>query len=196
VLEAIAAVNVGHAFGYGHDPYTHSVERRLATALGAPEAAVFFVFNGSGANVLCLRAALRPWEAAIVSENAHLQTDEVGAPEALAGTKLLLGETRDGKLTADGLARLIGATHDEHAVKPGLVSLTESTELGTLYGLDELRELSSVAHVGGLRVHIDGARFANAAAALGVSLAELAAAAGVDLLTFGGTKNGLMVRPS
>jgi threonine aldolase len=82
VLEAIAAANEGHAFGYGHDPYTASVQRRLAEALGAPEASVFFVFNGSGANVLSLRAALRPWEAAIVSENAHLQTDEVGAPEA------------------------------------------------------------------------------------------------------------------
>ncbi len=193
VLEAMSGVNVGHALGYGHDPYTQRVERRLASALGAPEAAVLFVFNGSGGNVLSLRAALRPWEAAIVSENGHLHTDETGAPEAVAGTKLLLGETRDGKLTAEGLARLVGLGNDEHAVKPGLVSLTQSTELGTLYGLDELREISAVARGGGLRLHMDGARFANAAAALGVSLAELASAAGVDLLTFGGTKNGLMV---
>ncbi len=193
VLEAIAAVNDGHASGYGHDPYTASVERRLATALGAPEEGVFFVFNGSGANVLSLRAALRPWEAAIVSANAHLQTDEVGAPEAVGGVKLLLGETVDGKLTADGVAELVGRPNDEHAVKPGLVSLTQSTELGTLYSLEELRVLGALAHDAGLRVHVDGARFANAAAALGISLAELVSAAAVDLLSFGGTKNGLMV---
>ncbi len=193
VLDAIAAVNDGHAFGYGHDPYTASVERRLAQALGAPDAGVFFVFNGSGANVLSLRAALRPWEAAVVSAHAHLQTDEVGAPEAIAGVKLLVGETVDGKLTADGLASLLGRPNDEHAVKPGLVSLTESTELGTLYSLQELRSLSAVAHESGLRVHVDGARFANAAAALGVSLAEVVSAAAPDLLSFGGTKNGLML---
>jgi threonine aldolase len=193
VLEAIARVNVGHAFGYGHDPYTEGVQRRLAEALGAPEAAVFFVFNGSGANVLSLRAALRPSEAVIVSANAHLHTDEAGAPEAVAGAKLLIGETHAGKLTVDGLACLVAAPNDEHAVRPGLVSLTQSTELGTVYGLDELREVVAVARDGGLRVHVDGARFANAAAALGVSLAELAQAAGADLLSFGGTKNGLML---
>ena len=193
VLEAIAAVNDGHAFGYGHDPYTAAVERRLAAALGAPDAGVFFVFNGSGANVLSLRAALRPWEGAIVSASAHLQIDEVGAPEAVGGVKLLVCETVDGKLTADGLAELVGRPNDEHAVKPGLVSLTQSTELGTLYSLEELRVLSGIAHAGGLRVHVDGARFANAAVALGVSLADLVSAAGIDLLSFGGTKNGLMV---
>ncbi len=193
VLAAITQVNAGHALAYGHDPYTQGVERRLAAALGAPQAAVFFVFNGSGANVLSLRAALRPWQAAVVSSSAHLHTDEVGAPEALAGAKLLIAETRDGKLTVEALSRLIRRPNDEHAVVPGLVSLTQSTELGTLYELDELRELAALARDGGLRVHVDGARFANAAAALGVSLAELADASGADLLSFGGTKNGLML---
>jgi threonine aldolase len=193
VLEAIAAANVGHAFGYGHDTYTAAVEQRLAEALGAPGASVFFVFNGSGANVLSLRAALRPWEAAIVSENAHLQTDEVGAPEAIAGVKLLVAETADGRMTLDGVRRLVERPNDEHAVKPGLLSITQSTELGTLYGLDELRSLSELAHAFELRVHVDGARFANAAAALDVGLPELVAACGVDLLSFGGTKNGLML---
>jgi threonine aldolase len=193
VLEAVAAANAGHAFGYGHDSYTQAVERRLAEALGAPSAAVFFVFNGSGANVLSLRAALRPWEAAVVSANAHLQTDEVGAPEAVGGIKLLIAETVDGRVTLDGLRRLVERPNDEHAVKPGLLSLTQSTELGTLYSLDELRELSSLAHAAGLRVHVDGARLANAAAALGVGLPELVAASGADLLSFGGTKNGLML---
>jgi threonine aldolase len=193
VLEAIAAVNHGHAFGYGHDRYTQSVQSRLAAALGTPDAGVFFVFNGSGANVLSLRAALRPWEAAIVSANAHLQTDEVGAPEAVAGVKLLIAETVDGRITFDGLRRLVERPNDEHAVKPGLLSLTQATELGTLYGLDELRELSTLAHDHGLRVHVDGARLANAAAALDASLPELVAAARPDLLSFGGTKNGLML---
>jgi threonine aldolase len=193
VLEAIAAANEGHAFGYGHDPYTASVEQRLAEALGAPEASVFFVFNGSGANVLSLRAALRPWEAAIVSENAHLQTDEVGAPEAIAGVKLLVAETIDGRVTLDGVRRLIERPNDEHAVKPGILSLTQATELGTLYSLEELRALGELAHANGLRVHVDGARFANAAAALAVPLSELVASCGIDLLSFGGTKNGLMV---
>ncbi len=193
VLEAIAACNQGHAFGYGHDRYTQAVERRLAEKLGAPDASVFFVFNGSGANVLSLRAALRPWEAAVVSVNAHLQTDEVGAPEALAGAKLLAAETHDGRVTLDGLRRLVERPNDEHSVKPGLLSLTQSTELGTLYEVDELRALAQLAHDNGLRVHVDGARFANAAAALGLSLAELLAATGADLLSFGGTKNGLML---
>ncbi|MDE3134085.1 MAG: aminotransferase class I/II-fold pyridoxal phosphate-dependent enzyme [Acidobacteriota bacterium] len=193
VLEAIAAVNAGHAFGYGHDPYTAAVERGLAAALGAPDASVLFVFNGSGANVLCLRAALRPWEAAIVSAWAHLQTDEVGAPEAVAGVKLLPAETVDGRVTLEGVRRLVERVNDEHAVKPGLLSLTQATELGTLYGLDELRELSELAHAHGLRVHVDGARIANAAAALDVGLPELVAASGADLLSFGGTKNGLML---
>ena len=193
VLEAIAACNQGHAYGYGHDRYTQAVEQRLAQALGAPEAAVFFVLNGSGANVLSLRAALRPWEAAVVSANAHLHTDEVGAPEAVAGTKLLVAQTRDGRVTLEGLRRLVERPNDEHSVKPWLLSLTQSTELGTLYDVGELRELAQLAHDNGLRVHVDGARFANAAAALGLSLAELLTASGADLLSFGGTKNGLML---
>lgn len=193
VLESIAAANLGHAFGYGHDPYTHEVERRLAAALGAPDASVFFVFNGSGGNVLSLRAALKPWEAVIVSGNAHLQTDEVGAPEAVAGVKLLVAETENGRVTLDGVRRLVERPNDEHAVKPGLLSLTQSTELGTVYAIEELRALAELAHAHGLRVHIDGARFANAAAALGVGLPELVAACDADLLTFGGTKNGLML---
>ena len=193
VLEAIAAVNAGHAFGYGHDPYTQSVERRLAAELGAPGAAVFFVFNGSGANVLSLRAALKPWEAAVVSASAHLHTDETGAPEAVAAAKLLVAETVDGRVTLEGVRRLVERPNDEHAVRPGLLSLTQATELGTVYAPDELRALADLAHSHGLRVHIDGARFANAAAALGLSLAELLEASGADLLSFGGTKNGLML---
>ena len=193
VLDAIAAANAGHAFGYGHDPYTQQVERRVAEALGAPEATVFFVFNGSGANVLSLRAALRPWQAAIVSATAHLQTDETGAPEAMGGVKLLVAETVDGRVTLEGVRRLVERPNDEHAPMPALLSLTQATELGTIYSVEELQALGELARAHGLRVHVDGARFANAAAALGVSLAELVGACGVDLLSFGGTKNGLML---
>ena len=193
VLVAIAAANVGHAFGYGHDPYTALVEHRLAAELGAPDASVFFVFNGSGANVLSVRAALRPWEAVIVSDCAHLNTDEVGAPEAIAGAKLLVAETLDGKITPDGLRKIVDEPNDEHAVKPGLLSLTQSTELGTVYSLGELSALSEIAHDAGLRVHVDGARFANAAVALDASLADVVAAGAIDLLSFGGTKNGIML---
>ena len=190
VLDAITRANVGHVPSYGHDEYTASVRRRLAEVLGAQQASVYFVFNGTGANVLCLRAGLRPWEAAIVSEHAHLYSDEVGAPEAVAGAKLIVGETREGKLTAAGLERLIGLGVDEHFAKPGLISLTQTTELGTAYGLEELRSLTEIAHAHGLRVHVDGARIANAACALGVGLEQLVR--GVDLLSFGGTKNGLL----
>jgi threonine aldolase len=188
VLESIARANVGHAFGYGHDPYTASVEAAVARALGVPDAKVLFVFNGTGANVLSLRTALRPWQGAVVSSHAHLHTDEVGAPEAMAGAKLLVGETVDGKLTLAGVRLLIEKTNDEHFVSPGLVSLTQSTELGTLYSLAEMASIVELAHAGGLLVHVDGARLANAAAALGVGLAEVVA--GVDLVSFGGTKNG------
>lgn len=190
VLAAIARANVGHATSYGGDRYSAEVRARVAHALGAPDASVYFVFNGTGANVLCLRAGLRPWEAAIVSADAHLYSDEAGAPEAVGGIKLLSGDTRDGKLSARGIERMTALGADEHFAKPGLVSLTQSSELGTVYGLEELRALSELAHAHGLWVHMDGARLANAACALSVGLDQLVR--GVDLLSFGGTKNGLL----
>ena len=191
VLEAIAAANTGHTFAYGHDPYTRSVEARFEELLGEGTR-TFFVFNGSGANVLCLRAACRPWEGAICTEVAHLNTDEGGAPERIGGIKLLLVQARDGKLTAEALGGLGGREIDEHSVHPRVLSITQSTELGTVYTVAEVRELAALAHERGLLLHVDGARLANAAAALGVSLAEITSDAGVDLLSFGGTKNGLL----
>ncbi len=190
VLEAIAGANVGHAFGYGHDEYSAAVEGRVAAALGDPQAGVYFVFNGTGANVLSLRAALAPWQGAIVSEHAHLHTDEVGAPEAVAGSKLLVAPAVDGKLTVDAIQPLLARPADEHFVRPGLVSLTQSTELGTLYSLQELEAISEAAHAAGALVHIDGARLANAAAALGVGLADVVR--GADIVSFGATKNGAL----
>jgi threonine aldolase len=189
VLAAIARVNVGHTFGYGHDDYTLSVEARVAETFGG-DASAFFVFNGTGANVLSLRAACRRFEGVICAETAHLNVDECGAPEAIAGLKLLTVPGVDGKLTPDLVERRIARVGDEHAVQPHVVSISQCTELGTLYSLEETRALADLAHSHDLLLHVDGARLSNAAAALGVSLVEVAR--GVDVLSFGGTKNGLL----
>ena len=189
VLAAIARVNVGHTFGYGHDEYTVAVENRVADCFG-DQARAFFVFNGTGANVLALRAVCRPFEAVICGEAAHLNVDECGAPEGIAGVKLLTVPGVDGKLTPELVRRAFGRVGDEHAVQARVVSISQCTELGTLYTPDEMRWLAEVAHERGMLLHVDGARLSNAAAALGVSLQEVAA--GADMLSFGGTKNGLL----
>lgn len=192
VLEAIATVNVGHAFGYGHDDYTREVEKRLAAQFG-PQARTFMVFNGSGANVLCLRAACRPWQGVICAETAHISVDECGAPEAIAGVKLVTVPTEDGKLTPELVERAIARVGDEHAVQPGLVSISQCTELGTVYSTRELKRLADLAHANGLRLHVDGARLANAAAALDLPLKAITGDVGVDIVSFGGTKNGMLL---
>jgi threonine aldolase len=189
VLDAIAAANVGHAPGYGHDPYTDSVAAKFKGIFG-DHAETFFVFNGTGANVLAIRATCRPWQAVICAETAHLNADEGGAPEAIAGAKLLTVATEDGKLTPSKVEPLIARIGDEHAVQPRLLSISQTTELGTVYTADEIAQLAELAHHSDMLVHVDGARLSNAAAALNTTLAALAA--NVDLLSFGGTKNGLL----
>jgi threonine aldolase len=191
VLAAIARVNVGHVFGYGHDDYTRSVEA-LVGGQFSPTARVFFVFNGSGANVLSLRASCGPAQAVICTETAHVNVDECGAPEAIAGVKLLTVSGEDGKLTPELVESRLERIGDEHAVQPRVVSVSECTELGTLYTPAELRALADLAHDRGLVLHVDGARLSNAAAALGVSLAAITTDCGVDIVSFGGTKNGLL----
>jgi threonine aldolase len=191
VLAAIAHANVGHVFGYGHDDLTRQVEQRFREHFG-DDARAYPVWGGTAANVLSLRATCRPWEAVICAQTAHLNVDECGAPEAIAGLKLLAAETADGKLTADSVDRLIERVGDEHAVQPRVVSVSQCTELGTVYALGELRALAELARRRGLLLHMDGARLSNAAAALGVSLREVTVGAGVDVLSFGGTKNGLL----
>ena len=189
VLSRIAEVNVGHAFGYGHDPYSTSVAERVADELGGVE--TFFVFNGSGANVLSLRACCRPWQAVVCSEHAHINTDETGAPEAVGGLKLLAVPAPSGLLGADAVEELLAWREaDEHAVMPRVLSITQSTELGTVYSRPAFDELVELAHRHGMLVHVDGARLANSAVALGVSLAEVVR--GTDIVSFGGTKNGLL----
>ena len=191
VLAAIERVNVGHVYGYGHDHYTRHVERLVAEQF-SERARVYFVFNGSGANVLALRAACGPGQAAICAATAHLNVDECGAPEAIAGVKLLAVAGRDGKLTPEMVEGRIERVGDEHAVQPRVVTISQSTELGTLYTIGELRALAELCHQRGLLLHVDGARLSNAAAALRVSLAQITADCGVDIVSFGGTKNGLL----
>jgi threonine aldolase len=191
VLGAIARINVGHAFGYGHDDYTPRVEALFAEQFG-DGARAFLVFTGGAANVLSLRATCRPWQAVICAETAHINVDECGAPEAIAGVKLLPVATEHGKLTPELVESRIIRVGDEHAVQPGVVSLTQCTELGTVYTPREMRAIADLAHERGMLVHVDGARLSNAAAAFEVPLRALTRDVGVDVLSFGGTKNGGM----
>jgi len=192
VLAAIADANRGHAVAYGADPWTERASRALREHFGS-SAEPLLVLNGTGANVICLRCACRPWEAVICAESAHVNVDECGAPESIAGVKLLTVPTRDGKLTPADVRARVTRVGDEHAAQPRLVSISQSTELGTCYTPDEIRLLAGTAHELGLLLHVDGSRLANAAAGLGCELAELTADAGVDLLSLGGTKNGMLI---
>ena len=190
-LAAIAAANTGHAIAYGADPVTERLAERVRVHFGS--AAIGFpVFNGTGANVVGLRAMLRPWQGVICAESAHLNVDEGGAPEALAGIKLVTSPTPDGKLTPELVARQIRRVGDEHVIQPGVVSITQSTELGTLYSVEEMAALGDYAHAHGMLLHVDGSRLANAAAALEVGLADITTDVGADVVSFGGTKVGLL----
>jgi threonine aldolase len=191
VLDAIARANVGHTFGYGHDDFTRRVEAKLAQHFDG-DARVFFVFNGTAANVLSLRAACRPWEAAICAETAHINVDECGAPEAIAGVKLLSVETRHGKLTPALAETMLARVGDEHAAQPRLITISQCTELGTVYTRSEIEAMARFAHAHDMLLHVDGARLSNAAAALDLPLRAITSDVGVDLLSFGGTKNGLL----
>ncbi len=188
-LDAIAAVNHGHAVSYGADETTAHLNTVIKRHFG-DDAAAFPVFNGTGANVVGLRAMLKPWQGVICAESAHLNVDEGGAPETLAGIKLLTVPTPDGKLTPELVDRRIVRIGDEHVVQPGVVSVTQSTELGTRYSLAELHALAEHARAHGMLFHIDGSRLANAAAALDVGLGDVAREA--DVLSLGGTKIGLL----
>jgi len=188
VLHAITDANAGDAVAYGADAWTEEATARLREIFGADEA--FLVLNGSGANVLGLSLLLRRHEAVICAESAHINTDECGAPEQLVGTKLLTVPSPDGKITPELIAEKLSGRGDDHRSQPGVVALTQSTELGTCYTLAELRKISDFCHASDLRLYLDGARLANAAASLDCSLAELAECA--DALSFGATKNGAM----
>ncbi|WP_375386557.1 threonine aldolase family protein [uncultured Microbacterium sp.] len=192
VLAAIAAANDGHQIAYGEDAYTARLQEVFAAHLGEGVEA-FPVFNGTGANVVGLQSMLPRWGAVVAASTAHINVDEGGAPERVAGIKLLTVPTDDGKLTPDLIDREAWGWGDEHRAQPLVVSITQSTELGTLYSVDEIRAIADHAHALGMRLHLDGARISNAAAALGVPLRAFTRDAGVDVLSFGGTKNGAML---
>ncbi len=191
VLAALAAVNEGHAPGYGDDAHTHRAEEAFRALLG-PDARVFFAFNGTGANVVALAAALRPYQAVICPAGAHLAVDECGAFERFAGGKLIDVPVANGKLAPDDVERNVRGVGDQHHVQPAAISVSQSTEVGTVYTLDELRALGAVARKHKLLFHLDGARIANAVAALGTDARTMLLETGVDACTFGGTKNGMM----
>jgi len=191
VLHALAAANRGHVVGYGDDPYTRAAERRFREHFGAG-AEVFPVFNGTGANVLCLKALTKSHQAVICSDLSHIQVDECGAPEAWTGCKLLAIATADGKLTPRTVESACHGVGDQHHVQPRVISIAQSTELGTVYRPKEVEALARFAHARGMVLHMDGARISNAAASLGLSLRQATRDLGVDALSFGGTKNGLL----
>lgn len=189
VLAAIAAADGGHEPAYGADAATEAFDAAVTEAFGAP-AVGFPVFNGTGANVVSLMALSPRWGGVVASEHAHINVDENGAPERVGGLKVLPVPAPDGRISPTSLSRWTGDLGDEHRAQPLVLSVTQATELGTVYSLDAMRELTEAAHAAGMRVHLDGARIANAAAALGVTLAQ--ACAGADVVSFGGTKNGAM----
>ncbi len=192
VIAAIAAANVGHVPSYGNDALTESVCQKLRNELGSDAAEVFFVFSGTAANVLGLETLALPFNAVICADTAHIHTSECGAAEKHIGCKLLPIPTTNGKIDREGIARHLHHFGNEHHVQPAAVSISQATEYGTVYTPDEIQLIAAFVHQHGLRLHMDGARLANAAAYLGVSLAEISGNAGVDVLSFGGTKNGLI----
>lgn len=193
-MTALAEANTGHALAYGEDRWTAEAEARIRDLFG-PRARALLVWGGTGANVLALATMLGPAQAVICTNWSHINVDETGAPERILGAKLIDLECPDGKLVPAQLedhAHLIGAVH--HA-QPGVVSLTQSTELGTVYTIDEIAAVADTAHRLGMSVHVDGARLANAVAAAGggsATLRAMSADAGIDVITFGATKNGMM----
>ena len=191
VLAAVAAANAGHARAYGDDALTARVVERFRSLLGE-DVQPFLVFAGTGANVLGLATRLRPYEAVITSAVSHLNVDECGAIERFAGSKLLLVDAPDGKLTPALVRSRVTGRGVPHHVQAAAVSLTQATEYGAVYTSAEVRAVADAAHEQGLLVHMDGARIANAAASAGVPVRELTFGAGVDVLSFGGTKNGAL----
>lgn len=191
ILKAIESVNQGHTIAYGNDPYTEKAIKRLKVEFGF-ETEIFFVFIGTAANVLGLDAVTQPYNSIICPETAHINQDECGAPDRYTGCKLLPVETPDGKLTIESIQKYMHGFGDEHHSQPKVISITQSTEMGTIYTVEEVKVICDFAHKHNMLVHMDGARIANAAVSLGLSFKEFTGDAGVDVLSFGGTKNGLM----
>ena len=192
ILAAMAQVNQGHVTGYGNDIYTAEAISLFIEEFGSGTE-VFFVFNGTGANVLGLATLTRSFHSVICAESAHIQEDECGAPEKFTGCKLLPVETENGKLTPEAIEAHLTGFNFEHHSQPKVISISQVTEMGTLYQPEEIRALSGLAHRHNMYLHMDGARIANAAAALDLPFRGFTRDCGVDVLSFGGTKNGMMM---
>lgn len=195
VLQALTAANSEHALAYGDDEITARLEQLIRDTFG-PQARVYLVFNGTGANVLGIDAMCNSHEAVVCAETAHINVDECGAPQRVVGCRLLTVDTPDGKLTPALVKTRLHGFGFEHHSQPKAISISQPTELGTLYTLEEIRALANLAHEHGMFLHVDGARLANAAVALGCTFKEMTTDCGVDVLSFGGTKNGLLMGES
>lgn len=191
VLEAISSANTGYASGYGGDPWTDRCNDLFRDTFGS-ETETFLTFNGTGANVLALQVLLPKFGAVICAVGAHIDVDETGAPERILGAKLIPLPTDDGKLRPEQVTEFAHFTGVQHHVQPAVVSITQSTELGTAYTVEEVAQLAYVAHENGMLLHVDGARLSNAAASLNASLKAVTFDLGVDAVSFGGTKNGML----
>jgi len=193
IMEALIQANIGHVESYGetNDFYTQRAIARFREHFGK-DISVFFVYNGTAANVLGTSHLLRSYQAVVSAESAHLNEDECAAPEKFGGTKILGIKTENGKILPEQVAPFLHSIGFQHHAQPRIISISEVTEKGTIYSPDEIRELATFAHSHDMLLHVDGARISNAAASLGVTFRELITDTGVDILSFGGTKNGLM----
>ena len=191
VLQALTDANEGHQVSYGEDDYTTKLTDVIREHFGA-RSEVFPVFNGTGANVLSLTAMMPRWGAVICSSLAHIHTDEGGAPERVSGLKLYPVSHHQGKITPEDIATEAFGFGDEHRAQPAVVSITQSTELGTVYTPSEVKDIADFTHDHGMLLHMDGARLWNAAASLGVPFSAFTSDVGVDIVSLGGTKNGIM----
>lgn len=192
IAVAMLRANTGDEVAYGEDKWTEKAVRKMKEIFGS-NAEIFFVFNGTGANTVSIKGMTKSHNAVITASCAHLNVDECGAPENFCGIKIKTLETADGKITPEMIDPLFHGRHDQHHVQPKVISITQSTEVGTVYTQKEIRKLADFAHKKGLFLHMDGARLANAAAHLKKGLAEISTECGVDVLSFGGTKNGMMI---
>ncbi|ADG83255.1 threonine aldolase family protein [Thermincola potens] len=191
ILQAICEANQGHTLAYGDDVYTASALSKFREHFGK-DIEVFFVFNGTGANVLSLQAATDSFNAVICADTAHINCDECGAPEKFTGCKLLTIPSANGKITVDQVEKFLHLAGNQHHSQPKAISITQSTELGTVYQPEEIQSIADFAHTHDMFLHVDGTRLANAAASLNLTLREISRDVGVDILSFGGTKNGMM----
>jgi len=191
ILKEIISSNTGHVTGYGTDVYTEKAINIFKEALGS-STETFFVFTGTAANVLGLSGIMRSWNSVITASTAHLEGDECGAPEKFIGCKVLVVDTPDGKITPDLIEKHIHGIDFEHHSQPNVISITQATEMGTVYTTAEISAIAGFAHSKGMLLHMDGARIANAAVALNLPFKAFTTDAGVDVLSFGGTKNGMM----